>query len=535
LARPAGATPPVAIVVFWKIVPPWQGQAEELKVLSTDKDTGDAGQADTGTAIVTIDDATAALLKRIKAHAEKGDRARALENQHRAKAEQHDTSMGLLLTQLKGMHPDNWEFLAREHAGVGRSRAYELIAIADGRTDANEQRAKNAEANRRLRARKSITRDGHGAAPGVMEPESPETFDELSAEAERMGAKLRRCADRDNFYELETPGGRGGRGRVRRCDLGKARLFLKEEADRRAETAAFLASLEHEKAPESTTTGNDVKGEEKQAPIETAKPEPRHHKAVMVSVERHDNVVDTAVTLSHQGTDIHSLTDLSREQRNDVISLLQEMQATIFSAISRLRDTGEQPPTTPTNPGPAPDGATEEEADCSDCGGTGTCPDCGGTGEQPAETVPSNETVTEAKVDAGTIEMAPIDRSLDIPDPLIQAARQRHPIASAPQDTPLPITPPSPAPAPSPPTSPSPKLKVSPHYLPAHQDPWPKDWKSLNTTALADVISKTQAFGINHRLEDRHHKQLARMRERLEVLKANRAERPQANAEVPVS
>ena len=167
---------------------------------------GDAGQADTGTAIVTIDDATAVLLKRIKAHAEKGDRARALENQHRAKAEQHDTSIGLLLTQLKGMHPDNWEFLAREHAGVGRSRAYELIAIADGRADANEQRAKNAEANRRLRARKSITRDGHGgAAPGEKKPESPETFDELSAEAERMGAKLRRCADRDNFYELETP------------------------------------------------------------------------------------------------------------------------------------------------------------------------------------------------------------------------------------------------------------------------------------------------------------------------------------------
>jgi hypothetical protein len=92
---------------------------KELKVLSTDNDPADAGQDDTGTAIVTIDDATAALLKRIKAHGGKSVRAR-------AKAEQHEVAMGLLLKQLKEMHPDNWEFLAREHADVGRSRACAL-------------------------------------------------------------------------------------------------------------------------------------------------------------------------------------------------------------------------------------------------------------------------------------------------------------------------------------------------------------------------------------------------------------------------
>jgi hypothetical protein len=141
-----------------------------------------------------------------------------------------------------------------------------VIAIADGRADADEQRAKNAEANRRLRA--GVHHDGLASGRPAEKPESPETFDELSAEAERLGCKLRRCADRDNFYELEVPGGRGGRGRDRRCDLGKAHLFLKEVADRRAEAAALLASLEHDKAPESTATGTDGKGEAKQAPIE---------------------------------------------------------------------------------------------------------------------------------------------------------------------------------------------------------------------------------------------------------------------------
>jgi hypothetical protein len=49
------------------------------------------------------------------------------------------------------------------------------------------------------------------------------------------------------------------------------------------------------------------------------------------------------------------------------------------------------------------------------------------------------------------------------------------------------------------------------------------------------VISKTQAFGVNHRLEDRHHRQLDKMRERLGVLRAaDRAERPQTTAEARV-
>jgi hypothetical protein len=96
-------------------------------------------------------------------------------------------------------------------------------------------------------------------------------------------------------------------------------------------------------------------------------------------------------------------------------------------------------------------------------------------------------------------------------------------------DAPVPLTPPVPAPAPAPtppaPTpSPAPKLKVAPHYLPAHKDPWPANWRNLDAVELEDVICTTQAFGVNHRLEERHHRQLDKMRERLAVLrKADRA------------
>jgi hypothetical protein len=231
----------------------------------------------------------------------------------------------------------------------------------------------------------------------------------------------------------------------------------------------------------------------------------RHQKAVMVSVERHNNVVDTAVTLSHQGTDICNLADLSREQRDDVISLLQEMHATIFSVISCLRE---------VRPSPSgPDDGEPEET------------------EEPAPAAPAQVGIVSAIEEQKT--QAP-DPSLDIPGLLIQAARQRHPVASAPQDTPVPLTPPAPSPAsPTPSPSPTPKLKITPHYLPAHRDPWPKDWRSLPATVLEEVIHATQAFGVTHRLEERHHRQLDKMRERLAVLrKADRAERSPTPADM---
>jgi hypothetical protein len=111
---------------------------------------------------------------------------------------------------------------------------------------------------------------------------------------------------------------------------------------------------------------------------------------------------------------------------------------------------------------------------------------------------------------------------------------------TAPQPTPF--VPTKPAPQPAPPARPpgqgprlSARTKVASHYLPTNKDPWPKNWRGLGTVELEDAIEAKQRFGVNHRLEDRHHKELAKMRGRLEVLrKADRAERrpSQVNAEM---
>jgi hypothetical protein len=59
---------------------------------------------------------------------------------------------------LKEQEPETWLELVREHCGIGRSRAYEYVSIAEGKKTAEESRAKNAEANRRYR--ESPSRDG---------------------------------------------------------------------------------------------------------------------------------------------------------------------------------------------------------------------------------------------------------------------------------------------------------------------------------------------------------------------------------------
>ena len=74
-----------------------------------------------------------ALTRRIKVLIEKGDRAA-------EKAEQFYTSAGIHIKEIKGQSED-WESIVRDKCGVGRSRAYELMAIADGKTTLEKVRA----------------------------------------------------------------------------------------------------------------------------------------------------------------------------------------------------------------------------------------------------------------------------------------------------------------------------------------------------------------------------------------------------------
>jgi hypothetical protein len=66
---------------------------------------------------------------------------------HVAKGEQHYISAGLHLAKLKERCPDQATFLAlvKDKIGIGKSRTYELLSIADGRKTAEEVRADTAE------------------------------------------------------------------------------------------------------------------------------------------------------------------------------------------------------------------------------------------------------------------------------------------------------------------------------------------------------------------------------------------------------
>jgi hypothetical protein len=113
-------------------------------MLSIDGPPGAAGQ---GTD--RLDETAATLCREIRALMAKGDRA----------GEEFYKAAGRQIGELKRLHPDHWLVMVREECGLSRTRAFQLVAIAEGRRTVTDARARNAEANRRLRARRA-SRDG---------------------------------------------------------------------------------------------------------------------------------------------------------------------------------------------------------------------------------------------------------------------------------------------------------------------------------------------------------------------------------------
>ena len=90
--------------------------------------------------------AVLALARRVKVLIEKGDRAA-------EKAEQFYKAAGIHIRQIKEQSLDNWETVVREQCNIGRSRAYELMAIADGKTTLEKVRAGSNERKKVHRAK----------------------------------------------------------------------------------------------------------------------------------------------------------------------------------------------------------------------------------------------------------------------------------------------------------------------------------------------------------------------------------------------
>ena len=110
------------------------------------------------------------LVRLIKEHIAKGDKAA-------EKSEQHYIAAGQHLKTLKAEHGGTWaewEALLKERVGIGKSRASELMQIADGRKTVEQVQANSA--NRKAKAIQcSPLRSGESA------PDSEEAADARKA------------------------------------------------------------------------------------------------------------------------------------------------------------------------------------------------------------------------------------------------------------------------------------------------------------------------------------------------------------------
>jgi hypothetical protein len=109
------------------------------------------------------------LIDTIKAHVEKGDKAR-------NKAEQHYASAGLYLKALREASPSKaaWETVVKSKCGLGATRAYDFIAIAEGRKTISDIRLSANERKKRHRAACPFRNGQNLSAEPEPNPPSPE-------------------------------------------------------------------------------------------------------------------------------------------------------------------------------------------------------------------------------------------------------------------------------------------------------------------------------------------------------------------------
>jgi hypothetical protein len=98
------------------------------------------------------------LVRYVKAHVHKGERAKQQADHARGKSEQHFISAGQYLITLKACYSNswqNWEILLQTKVGLSTGRASELMQLADGRKDLQQLRDATAQRMRAIRAQSS--------------------------------------------------------------------------------------------------------------------------------------------------------------------------------------------------------------------------------------------------------------------------------------------------------------------------------------------------------------------------------------------
>jgi hypothetical protein len=111
-------------------------------------------------------------------------------------------TLGLTLAEAKARKPDDitWPDFVKKHFNFGRSRADELIQIADGRTTVEKTREGRALSMRKQRAAEPPTRVGESPQPATNAPKEDQAHQE--AEHETPADAVKAAADR---AQTKTP------------------------------------------------------------------------------------------------------------------------------------------------------------------------------------------------------------------------------------------------------------------------------------------------------------------------------------------
>jgi hypothetical protein len=148
-----------------------------------------------------------------------------------AKVEQYQIAIGQHIKAIKLASPDDWKNIVKAECDLGHSRAYELMAIADGTKTVEQVRADNAGRKREERKRQSVTSrtennagDPEASAEAMKErPSAPKTAPQSddTAEAVRSGtddSETRGGTEGGDFEHHDDAGGDHGSDHQRAGD-----------------------------------------------------------------------------------------------------------------------------------------------------------------------------------------------------------------------------------------------------------------------------------------------------------------------------
>src|SRR5262245_46183592 len=83
------------------------------------------------------------------------------------KADQYQRAIGQHIAAIKKARPDDWLQVVQTKCNLGRRQAYRFLAIVNGTTTVEKQRAANAADNRRLRQRQRVSREAKKARDDI--------------------------------------------------------------------------------------------------------------------------------------------------------------------------------------------------------------------------------------------------------------------------------------------------------------------------------------------------------------------------------